>query len=512
MKKILSLALVILMIFALGACGSSSDEGAVYYFGDDVDKSVFDSPENSLDVEKIYSTTQYTEQMFYGRYWLNNFDDDIKSFSETAEFAELEYWYPYGDGELKTETFSKLPVRIEAGVPNLYGYNIKVDRNYHWAYLTFARQDATYNEVLCSFTVEGNKIKFTPVDYYEEIHDEDFKVTGIKYKTGEDSLEYTFSLKGPNFTLSQGGASVTLRAFNFSENTSSLSFNGYRAQNSGAFSNIDNILGSDFAVYLTDTDGELMFHPDLKPAIKYAENGVLTLFWAEKDEDDNDIKHVHQFVCFGAGNSMTLVDNDNIYYYTESYTSREMSALTEGMTSDEVAQIGALTESELKQIAQKKSDLLNDLAKEFSAQGIKVAVNRTTGELAMDSSVLFGGDSATITADGKTLLNKFLKAYTSIAYNEKYDGFISKTMIEGHTAPLSGSTYESGLPLSKQRANNVKDYCLSSATGVDTSKLTSTLEAVGLSNSKPVYGLDGKIDMTASRRVSFRFIVNLEKK
>ncbi|MBQ7035367.1 MAG: OmpA family protein, partial [Clostridia bacterium] len=177
--------------------------------------------------------------------------------------------------------------------------------------------------------------------------------------------------------------------------------------------------------------------------------------------------------------------------------------------SEEVAQVGALTEAELKAIAEKKANLLDDLANEFAAQGIPVTINRITGELAMNASVLFGGDSSVITQEGKALLNKFLKAYTSVAYNEKYNGFISKTMVEGHTAALSGSTYESGLPLSTERAQNVKTYCLSSDTGVDTSKLTSTLEAVGLSNSKPVYGADGKIDTDACRRVSFRFIVNI---
>ena len=126
--------------------------------------------------------------------------------------------------------------------------------------------------------------------------------------------------------------------------------------------------------------------------------------------------------------------------------------------------------------------------------------------------MLFGGDSAAITDDGKTLLNKFLAAYTSIIYNEKYEGFISMTRIEGHTAPVAGDTYEDGLPLSQERAANVKDYCLSSDTGVDTSRLASSLEAVGLSNSKPVYNADGEIDMEACRRVSFRFIVNLDNR
>lgn len=133
-----------------------------------------------------------------------------------------------------------------------------------------------------------------------------------------------------------------------------------------------------------------------------------------------------------------------------------------------------------------------------------------TGEIAMDATVLFGGDSAELTSEGREFLNKFLKAYTSIIYNEKYDGFIAKTMVEGHIAPVSGTTYEGGMPLSEKRAENVKNYCLSGETGVDTSKLAPTLETVGYSQSRPVYDADGNVDIEASRRVSFRFIVNID--
>ena len=170
-----------------------------------------------------------------------------------------------------------------------------------------------------------------------------------------------------------------------------------------------------------------------------------------------------------------------------------------------------LEEDKVEEIVEKKDNLLNDLIEAFKAAGIKVNVDETTGELALDSSVLFGGDSAVLTTEGKTFLNKFVDVYTSIVFSDKYAGFVSKTMIEGHTAPVSGSTYQSGLPLSEQRANNVKNYCVSSETGVDTSKLAANLEATGLSNSKPVYDNSGKVDMAASRRVSFRFIINLEQ-
>ena len=164
----------------------------------------------------------------------------------------------------------------------------------------------------------------------------------------------------------------------------------------------------------------------------------------------------------------------------------------------------------MKKIAEKKEDLFEELTTELNNAGIQATVNRATGEIALDSTVLFGGDSAAVTEDGKAFLDKFLGVYVSVVYSEKYEGFISKTLIEGHTAPLATSTYESGLPLSEERAANVRDYCLAAQVEVDTSALTAGLEAVGRSNSKPIYNEKGEVDMEASRRVSFRFVVNAE--
>jgi len=163
----------------------------------------------------------------------------------------------------------------------------------------------------------------------------------------------------------------------------------------------------------------------------------------------------------------------------------------------------------LEATTQKKQDLYAELVEAFKKEGLNVTVNTETGEIAMDTSVLFGGDSAELSKDGKTFLNKFIKVYTTIAFSEKYAGFISKTMVEGHTAPLEGSTYASGLQLSEERANVVKTYCLSAETGVDVSEISDALESVGYSNSQPVYAKDGKVDLDASRRVSFRFMVNV---
>ena len=248
-------------------------------------------------------------------------------------------------------------------------------------------------------------------------------------------------------------------------------------------------------------------------AFKLSDDGRCTVYLSYTDAEGNEQNVIQQYAyitqCTGYPylNSfgIMLFDGDKIYDYTDDITQREARVMkSEGIDTD------AIDEETMKEIAEKKADLYDDLYNEFKANGISVQINRATGEIAMDATVLFGGDSAELTSEGKEFLNKFLKAYTSIIYNEKYDGFIAKTMVEGHIAPVSGTTYEGGMPLSEKRAENVKNYCLSGETGVDTSKLAPTLETVGYSQSRPVYDADGNVDIEPSRRVSFRFIVNID--
>jgi len=180
----------------------------------------------------------------------------------------------------------------------------------------------------------------------------------------------------------------------------------------------------------------------------------------------------------------------------------------------DMAKIDDMTEDELKLIATTKSNLLANLTAAFKNAGINIDINEKSGEVSLDSSVLFGGDSAVPSDDGKAFLKKFIKTYSSVVLDDEFDGFIKKILVEGHTAPIAGSTYESGLALSEQRADNVKNYCLSTETGISSDEitaLTSTLEAVGMSNSKPVKDASGNVDVAASRRVAFRFLINLDK-
>ncbi|MBQ3432569.1 MAG: hypothetical protein IJG23_07280 [Clostridia bacterium] len=42
-------------------------------------------------------------------------------------------------------------------------------------------------------------------------------------------------------------------------------------------------------------------------------------------------------------------------------------------------------------------------------------------------------------------------------------------------------------------------------------KLGKTMEAIGYSNTRPIYDSEGNVDMDASRRVSFKCVVNPDK-
>lgn len=417
-----------------------------------------------------------------------------------------------------------LPVSIEAGPSALNNSGrggasdlVRMDRTHDWAVLSFIEEDSkdTYDtkQVVCSFTVEGNKVIYKPLDYYQKVKDENYKTTEVKISISDRTFEYDFSFRGPHLTLSNGNHSVTLCSYGFSENNENgPSIHGYATLNSAKIDGISNMGGDHILAYAHLENEEANSIGLDNFSMKLTENGLITLRWTVKDNNDIESVVTRQFIYFDNYYGIVLADKNNTYYYYESSLSIKYASISDGLSIVDAAAVAELSESELNTIIEKKENLIEDLAAAFEEAGIKVTVNETTGELAMDASVLFGGDSSVLTDAGKDFLNKFIGAYTNIVFNEKYKGFVSKTKIEGHTAPVAGSTYESGLPLSEERANVVKNYCLSAESGVNSeyiAELTSTMEAIGMSNATPVYDQNGNVDMAASRRVSFRFILNI---
>lgn len=155
-----------------------------------------------------------------------------------------------------------------------------------------------------------------------------------------------------------------------------------------------------------------------------------------------------QFVYIFYNKGLILTDGEKTYDYSLGLGEKASKVISLHSEPETETNVDEMEETALEQIYQKTEDLTGELENAFKNAGISVTVNRDTGEMAMDASVLFGGDSAELTDEGKNILRKFIKVYPDIVYSDKYKVFISKTMVEGNTAPVDGSTYESGLPLS----------------------------------------------------------------
>ena len=259
------------------------------------------------------------------------------------------------------------------------------------------------------------------------------------------------------------------------------------------------VYSSDFLAY-DKVDDKTMFYSFKDKA--YTIEGHVFAPWLVQTYANNDLRNLVSVIS-----GETILENYNSYDYTTvDDTAYYVYAKYTGGTDIYLI----VNQLQLEDLMKKKATLLDDLIASFQKEGITVTVNKETGELSMDSSVLFGGDSAELTDEGKVFLDKFVKAYTAIVYSNEYSGFISKTYVEGHTAPTADSTYVGDMPLSVDRATNVKNYCVSTTTGAAVKQFADNLEAVGYSNSQPVLNADGSVDMDASRRVSFRFMLDID--
>ncbi|MBE6980966.1 MAG: OmpA family protein [Ruminococcaceae bacterium] len=531
MKKLICVLLALVMLLSLAACGEEktqkeehgteptpttpvSDDG-IFYFGSETGKQKLKAAPNPLDPAQVYSRIDFHEKLLYGRFVA----EDQQAYTAEAVYETLTYSATHGfstaEENLCTEPMSTLPVSVEMG-PSACHYGRKLRGDYEWATLGLLNERGYKVDVLCTYTVSGNTVSFTPLAAYEEKMDENMVLQQILYTVGENSLEYTFEVAGTSLKLTRDGQTMDMKTWYFSEdNSGSISFAGYLAEGSAAFANMDHFSctwAEDFtSIYLTTLQDELYSASLHNACAALNENGQLSFYWETEDEAGNIQEHLEHLIYYpGDGQSVALTDGETVYYYTESYTSREAVAIGEGMTQQEREQLQTLSDNEIQQIAQKKADLLEDLAKAYEEAGLNVSINTRTGEIALDSTVLFGVDESVISQEGQAFLQKFTQIYTSVVYSDKYADFVSRILVEGHT-DTSGD-YAHNQVLSQERADSVKTYCQSEECGVDAAHreaFSQSLEAVGYACDKPVYDENGEVDMDASRRVSFRFIVRL---
>lgn len=507
LRKLMGLIITATIVFSLIACGKGKNNdsftgksGKDGYIFREYKQDELGTPDKKIDPQKIYNSIEYTPQMFYGRYRMLGGDKGIEKYRKKMDYVDYDTGY--------SQKLTAIPYRLETG-DSCLAHSITYVKEYNWTRAYFQTEKESLQDLICSYEIEGTNITLKPLKTFK-VDEANNKIT---YEFTEYEFTYEFSFCGRDLTLSKDGKSVTMRAgLNVDSDDPYFYVSNYISDSSQPLAGYDHIVMrydiEDKESYIHFLKNRFGTEDDYHAVAKLEDNGLLTVSLRE----GKNIK-TYQFVYFYCDDDgLILTDGEKTCYYNDSYSNYYKSNLKNFTSEDNTGKIDTLDEAEIKKIAEKKESLIDDLVKEFGSAGIKVNVNAATGELAMDASVLFGGDSAVLTDAGKDFLNKFIGAYTNIVFNDKYKGFVSKTKIEGHTAPVAGSTYESGLPLSEERANAVKNYCLSAESGVKSeyiSELTSTMEAVGMSNATPVYDQSGNIDMAASRRVSFRFMVNI---
>ncbi len=501
-KKALAILLAALFLLLTAGCSKYPKSG-VYLIQDKYDTPL-QTPENGLDAASVYASLTYDETFFYGDY--NATESDTGNLKKKSDFTVKNLTENEDDLFRLRGDFAELPVKIKAG-PYCYMTTDYMQQRWseHTMLLTFPSEKLFNVYLVCDYAVEGNVLRCTNL---------------CDWSSGErmaDDMEFTFRFQGPALELTGNGKTITLWGTYMDDDHPQYSLSGHVAPDSemldGDIASLDFHYYSKDSGYLfcTDAAGDNI---DQKASASLDREGLFTI---SIPHDDGSV-HTYQYVIFCQGRSgLTLTDGKQTLRYTVNPYYDSVFSLAEfvEMSSEEKEaestsaqeKVEKLTEEKLALAVEKKDDLMGDLTKAFADGGLSVRINEKTGEMAMDASVLFGGDSAELTAEGKTFLDTFLSTYISIIKQEKYTGFIKKTVIEGHTAPLADSTFESGLPLSEERAEAVRAYCESTDTaGV----LQGRLDAVGCSNSKPVKDADGNIDLAACRRVSFRFLIDLE--
>lgn len=477
-------------------------------------------PDSAKTSKEILIDYKYQERDLYGRFYGENVGKDGETFGTQIPYTNLNGKYPALCDLEYAEEITVLPYKIDIGSANFSDLLTK-DHSHNWIRMFFrknrTRSGKTKNDskyYIGAYEIKDNKkLAFYPLK--DEDTDRDNKV--ITYWLYANPIEFDFDYDGTYLILSKDGQ--TFKYNSRLGNDGKLSLNAYShlSNDSEKIDDLD-------AVNLVYNNGKgtlnLKSGDDTNSSgiAELTNDGLFTMTYVRNKSDDTQEITTHQFVLFYQNNAgLAFTDGEKSYYYqaqtTSSSNKYKFIDMTQRVSNEDQNKADSLSQSSMKQIAEKNNNLITDLAKAFEDEGLNVVINEATGEIILDANVIFGGDSSALSNEGKAMLQKAMKAYTKTIYSDKYKGFVTTTYVEGHTAPVAGSTYESGLPLSEERANVVKDYCLSSECGVDAAylpELNKSMVAVGYSNSKPIRDADGNVDLDASRRVSFHYLINLD--
>ena len=206
----------------------------------------------------------------------------------------------------------------------------------------------------------------------------------------------------------------------------------------------------------------------------------------------------YQYVYFLVEKGIILSDGIVNYKYTEKEDEFKKYKLSAVIGDEDADSISADKQKKLTIV---QNSILTDLEKAFADKDIKADIDKATGRVSLDSNILFASDSSDLSSDGKDSLDDFLDVYTSVVLNDSNKDLVANIVVEGHTD--TNGDHEYNQKLSEKRAETVADYCTEKVPS-----LKSIIKSKGYSFDDPVYNDDGTINMEASRRVVFKFVLD----
>ena len=149
--------------------------------------------------------------------------------------------------------------------------------------------------------------------------------------------------------------------------------------------------------------------------------------------------------------------------------------------------------------------IITALSSALSSANLSATVDHSTGDIVLDSSVLFDTGKSEIRAEGKALLDRFVPVYLNVLLRDEYSAYLGEIIIEGYT-DSTGDYYN--MKLSQERALSVATYILKMP-GLTTRQRdllkSGLLTITGRGATGLIYDQYGNEDKEASRRVEFHF-------
>lgn len=152
-----------------------------------------------------------------------------------------------------------------------------------------------------------------------------------------------------------------------------------------------------------------------------------------------------------------------------------------------------------------RTEIVQELSSSLAAANLAAKVDPGTGDIMLDSQLMFETGLNTISFSGQAQLAQLIPVYLDVLMRPEYVEYVAEIIIEGHTD--SKGSYIYNLELSQDRALSVASYCLQlpDLTSTQRELLQNILTSKGRSYSDLIYNPDGTENMDASRRVELKF-------